>query len=145
MKGRRPPRYLAEDTPSGTKDKCEGLSQEHAWHVENNQAASAAGMECSDGRARGEEVHHAGLEGHTKDAGFSLEMRSQARGLSSIVTGSDLPFNRLQGGEQTVQASAAAGRAIGFGMGEWIVTQFPCPSPPVNCEFTRTGSDLCTE
>ena len=101
MKGWRPQGYLAEDIPSRSKDKCKGRSQEHAWHVENSRAESAAGPECSDGRVGGDEVAHAGLAGHSKDAGSSLEMGRHGRGLNSRVTGSDLPFSRLQCGEQT--------------------------------------------
>lgn len=109
----------------------------HAWHAENNKAASAAGMESSDGRVGGDEVDQAGLAGRSKDSGSSLEMGSCGRGRSNLVRGSDLPFYRLQRGEQTVQVRAAAGRSTGFGLGEWIVTQFPCPSPPLNCELYK--------
>lgn len=62
--------------------------------LKNSKAASAAGMACSEGRAGGDEVDHAGLAGHGKDAGFSFETGSHGRGLSRGETCSDLRFNK---------------------------------------------------
>lgn len=63
--------------------------------LKNSQTASAAGMERSEGVAGGHEVDHAGLVGHSKDAGFSFETRSHRREPSRRVTCSDRPFNRM--------------------------------------------------
>lgn len=89
--------------------------------LKNSKAAHAAGMVCSEGRVGGDEVDHAGLAGHSKDAGFCFETGSHGRGLSRRVTCSDLCFNKM------VQAAvwradctvrAVAGTVTGFGMGE---------------------------
>lgn len=63
--------------------------------LKNSKAATAARMELSEGRVGGDEVDHAGLAGHSKDAGFSSGMGSRGRGLSIRVTCSDLPFIRM--------------------------------------------------
>lgn len=60
-------------------------------------------------RVGSDEVDHAGLAGHSKDAGFSFETGSHRRGLSRRVTCSDLPFNRM--------AQAAVWRADCMGEG----------------------------
>lgn len=63
--------------------------------LKNSKAANAAGMAHSEERVGGNEVDHTGLAGHSKDAGFSFEMKSHGRDSSRRLTCSDLSFNRL--------------------------------------------------